>query len=173
MKGRKITTTQNRKPKVRREREPVSWKYILLCSFCGLMLVVGFFGAARQHFASINYGIKNSKLKKEVEELKSEQVRIKLAREVALSPAEIKKSAKELGFTEKKASNIQAFRAETVSDEKANANKSNKSSEKTVEKKKEKVNEKKKEKSSEPKTPKINLNKTEKDKETKKVKGKK
>ncbi len=162
MKGRKITTTQNRKPKVRREREPVSWKYILLCAFCGLMLVVGFFGAARQHFASINYGIKNSKLKKEVEELKSEQVRLKLAREVAMTPAEIKKSAKELGFTEKTASNIQAFHVETVSDKKANANKS---SEKAVEKKQEKASEKI--------IPKISLNKTEKKKETKADEGKK
>ena len=156
MKGRKITPTQNRKPKIRREREPVSWKYILLCAFCGLMLVVGFFGAARQHFASINYGIKNSKLKKEVEELKSEQTRLKLAREVALSPAEIKKSARELGFTEKKASNIQAFRVETAADEKPNANKS---SEKAVEKKKEKPGELK--------APKISVSKTEKTKEPK------
>ncbi len=131
MRSRKITTTQNRKPTIRREREPLSWKYILLTSFCGLILVVGFFGAARQHFASINYGIENSKLKKQIEELKSDQGRIKLAREIALSPAEIKKSAKKLGFVEMTASNIQSFHAETVSGEKANVNKAsiNKASE--------------------------------------------
>ncbi len=123
MKRRKITTNQDRKSKIRREREPVSWKYILLISFCGLMLVVGFFGAARQHFASINYSIKNSKLKKEVEELKSDKRRLQLAKEVALSPAEIKKSAKKMGFTEMTASNIKSFRVENVSDEKSNVNK--------------------------------------------------
>jgi nitrogen regulatory protein PII len=123
MRSRKITKTPNRKPQIRREREPISWKYILLTSFCGLLLVVGFFGAARQHFASINYGIENSKLKKQIEELKSEQVRLKLAREVALSPAEIKKSAKKMGFTEMTASNIQAFHVEKISDTNSNANK--------------------------------------------------
>lgn len=124
MRSRKITKSPNKKPQIRREREPISWKYILLTAFCGLILVVGFFGAARQHFASINYGIENSKLKKQIEELKAEQGRIKLAREIALSPAEIKKSAKKLGFVEMTASNIQSFQAETVSGEKANVNKS-------------------------------------------------
>lgn len=122
MNRRKITPSQNRKTKIQREREPISWKYILLTSFCGLMLVVGFFGAARQHFASINYGINNSKLKKEVEELKSEQRRLLIAKEVALSPPEIKKSAKKMGFTEMTASNIQSFHSENISDEKSNVN---------------------------------------------------
>lgn len=124
MNRRKITPSKSKKTKVRREREPISWKYVLLTAFCGLMLVVGFFGAARQHFASINYGIKNSKLKKEVEELKSEQRRLQLSKEVALSPQEIKKSAKKLGFTEMTASNIESFRSENNSEEKPNANKS-------------------------------------------------
>lgn len=124
---RKIAPKSQRKgaARIHREREPVSWKYVLLTSFCGLILVIGFFGAARQHFASIDYGIRNSKLRKQVEELKSERRRLLLSREVALSPAEIKKSARKIGFTEMTASNIQTFRAEpNESSEKPNANKS-------------------------------------------------
>ncbi len=157
MKGRKITTTQNRKPKIRREREPISWKYIVLCAFCGLMLVVGFFGAARQHFASIHYSIENSKMKKQVENLESEKVRLKLAKEIALTPSEIKKSAKQLGFTEKKAGNIQAFQAEPITSVTANTDKSSeKTAVKTVDKKVE-----------ETKKTKNKLSNSEKDRETK------
>lgn len=110
MKSRKIQTT--RKPLIKREREQVSLKYIAIASVCGIILAAGFFGAARQHFASINYGINNSKLKKQVDELKSEQRRLQLSKEIALSPAEIKKSAKRIGFTEMTANNIQTFSAE-------------------------------------------------------------
>lgn len=109
---------------VRREREPVSWRYVILSAVCGLILAVGFFGAARQHFASINYGIQNAKLRKQADELRSEQRRLLLAREVSLSPGEIKKNARKIGFTEMTASNIQTFRNDTESSEKPNANKS-------------------------------------------------
>jgi hypothetical protein len=64
------------------------------------MLVIGFFFAARQHFASIEYGIKNSALRKQLTELESEKRRLLLAKEVSLSPAEIKKAARRIGFTE-------------------------------------------------------------------------
>lgn len=115
MRTRKIKATQNKKTPVRRERERISRKYVVLTAFCGLLLAAGFFGAARQHFSSIDYGIKNAKLKKQIEELKSEQRRLRLNREVALSPSEIKKSAKKIGFREMTASNIQSFKAETIS----------------------------------------------------------
>lgn len=103
--------TKNTTPKRNtREREPIPWRYCLLTLVCGLFLVVGFFGAARQHFSSIGFGIQNSKLRKQVEELEAEQRRMLLMKEVVLSPGEIKKSAKKLGFTEMSASNIEVFR---------------------------------------------------------------
>ncbi|NNE98424.1 MAG: hypothetical protein HKN25_05310, partial [Pyrinomonadaceae bacterium] len=45
-----------RKSRVRRERDPIPWNYCLLTIACGLILVLGFFAAARQHFSSIDYG---------------------------------------------------------------------------------------------------------------------
>lgn len=115
MRSRKIASAQKYKSTIKREREPLSKKYFAFTVICGLLLVLGFFGAARQHFASISFGINNAKLKKEVESLKSEQRRLQLNREVALSPSEIKKSARKIGFKEMTASNIQAFRAENIS----------------------------------------------------------
>lgn len=75
-------------------------KYLLLSSLCGVVLVGSFFFAARQHFSSIDFSIKNAKLRKQVEELESDKRRWQLAREISLSPSEIKKAAKRIGFFE-------------------------------------------------------------------------
>lgn len=104
MRKRKTTTkSQKRKRKSSRavrERVSVPLKYGILTVICGTFLVAGFFGAARQHFASIDYGIKNSKLKKQIKELESEKQRLILAREVAYSPAKIKKAARKIGMVD-------------------------------------------------------------------------
>ena len=81
-----------KKSHIRRESAAVSWKYITLTSFCGVFLAAGLFCAARQHFASIDFGIKNAKLRKQADDIRSEQRRLQLAKEVALSPGEIKKN---------------------------------------------------------------------------------
>ena len=77
------------------------------------VLVGGFFFAARQHFSSINYGIKNSILKKQKDELEAAQRQLLIAKEIALSPAEIKKAAKKLGLTDMTAANIEPLYATT------------------------------------------------------------
>ena len=66
---------------------------------CAAMLVCGFFFAARQHFSSMDFGMKNSRLRKQVDELEGEKRRLLLAREISLSPSEIKKAAKKTGLT--------------------------------------------------------------------------
>jgi cell division protein FtsL len=92
--------------KVRRERDPVPWRYSLMILFCIVFLASGFIYAAKQHFDAMNYSIKNEKLLKQIEELENEQRRLKLQKEEALSPAEIKKAARRLGFREFSAENI-------------------------------------------------------------------
>ena len=87
------------------KRSAIPSKYLLLTSLCGVVLVASFFFAARQHFSSIDFSIKNSKLRKEVEDLQSDKRRLQLAREISLSPSEIKKAAKKIGFTELAESN--------------------------------------------------------------------
>lgn len=69
-----------------------------LVFICILMLVSGFFFAARQHFSSMDFGMKNSRLRRQVDELEAEKRRLLLAREISLSPAEIKKAAKKTGL---------------------------------------------------------------------------
>jgi hypothetical protein len=96
--SRRKSNPQPKHKQIRRERDPLPWKYCFLTVVCGLVLLAGFFGAARQHFASIEYSIKNSKLKKQIEELESEKRSLINARETALAPSEILKAAKKYGF---------------------------------------------------------------------------
>ncbi len=98
--SRKNQSKNKNTSQVKREGDPIPWRYCLLTLVCGLLLVVGFFFAARQHFSSIDYGIKNSQLKRQKDELETAQRQLVLAKESALSPSAIKKVAKQIGFTD-------------------------------------------------------------------------
>ncbi|MBS1792945.1 MAG: hypothetical protein JSS81_03780 [Acidobacteria bacterium] len=98
--------------KIRREKDPIPWRYCILTLVCGVFLVGGFFLAARAHFSSIDFGIKNSGLKKQIDDLESEKRRLLLLKEIALSPAELKKAAKKLGLTEITASSFETVRSD-------------------------------------------------------------
>jgi hypothetical protein len=141
MKKRNLPKNTNRE-KVRREKDPIPWRYCLLTLFCGVFLVGGFFLAARSHFSSMDFGIKNSSLKKQIEDLESEKRRLLLLKEIALSPTEIKKAAKKLGLTEMTANNFEVVGQTTEKLEKPTVVKSSS----------EKVKPVAAEKSSEPKT---------------------
>ncbi|MFN2501501.1 MAG: hypothetical protein ABR530_05765 [Pyrinomonadaceae bacterium] len=77
-----------------------NWPTYVGMAACALILVGGFFLAGRQHFSSMVYGMKNSRLQKQLEDLEAHKRRLLLAREVSLSPAEIKKAAKKVGLTD-------------------------------------------------------------------------
>jgi len=47
----------------------------------------------------MDFGMKNSRLRKQVDELEAQKRRLLLAREVSLSPSEIRKAAKKAGLT--------------------------------------------------------------------------
>lgn len=70
------------------------YRTYVLMFVCAFVMVAGFFFAARQHFSSMDLGMKNSKLRKQIDELQAEKRRLLLAKETSLSPAELKKAAK-------------------------------------------------------------------------------
>ena len=76
----------------------LSWSFMLLVVLCACVVAVGFFFAARQHFTSMDYSIKNSKLREQLQNLETEKRRLLLAREVASSPLAIRKAANALGM---------------------------------------------------------------------------
>ncbi len=78
----------------------LSWSFMLLVVICAGVVAVGFFFAARQHFTSMDFGIKNSNLREQLQNLETEKRRLILAREVALSPMAIRKAADAIGMRE-------------------------------------------------------------------------
>jgi hypothetical protein len=103
MKKRNVPKNEKNEP-VRREHDRILWRYCFLTLLCGGILVVGFFFAARQHFSAISLGMKNSELRKQRDDLQTEQRRLKVSREVAFSPAELEKVARGIGL--EKVSNV-------------------------------------------------------------------
>ena len=106
MKKRNVPQNKKTARVPRREGDPIPWRYCFLTLICGVILVGGFFLAARQHFSAIDYGIRNAKLRQQKENLESEQQRFKFAKEVMLAPEAVKKAARKIGFREMTASNI-------------------------------------------------------------------
>jgi hypothetical protein len=78
----------------------LSWSFMLLVVVCACVIAVGFFFAARQHFTSMDFSIKNSKLREQIQNLETEKRRLLLAREVASSPLSIRKAASAMGMRE-------------------------------------------------------------------------
>jgi len=76
------------------------WHFFAIATVCCAVLVAGFFFAARQHFSSMEFGLQNSKLRRQIDELESEKRRLLVAREISMSPAELRKAAKRFGSDE-------------------------------------------------------------------------
>jgi hypothetical protein len=95
---KKRNTPREKKTPVKRERDPIPWRYCLLALFVGLLLAAGFFWAARQHFLAMNYGMKNAKLHEQKKSLEDEQGRLIDELENAHNPFEIKRLARKLGL---------------------------------------------------------------------------
>ncbi|MCO6510821.1 MAG: hypothetical protein J5I65_08505 [Aridibacter famidurans] len=104
---RKKKFTKPSVPRVRRQKEPLPWKFCLATILCAAVVAAGFFFAAQQHFYSMDYGIENSRLRSQIEDLKSRNRRLKLRKEGALSPYEIKQAAMKLGFRGTTVHNLQ------------------------------------------------------------------
>lgn len=75
-----------------------SWTHFAITGIAAIALAAGLFFAASQHFSSMELGIKNAKLRSQLADLENEKRRLELSREIALTPSELKKNAKTLGF---------------------------------------------------------------------------
>src|SRR5687768_12032471 len=93
------------------------WSFVLLAVICACVVAAGFFFAARQHFTSMDYGLKNSKLREQLQNLETEKRRLMLARELAISPVAIRKAARSVGMRE--SSEVAAVAASSKTAQKA------------------------------------------------------
>lgn len=83
------------------ERTNSTVLYVLLTIACAAFLATGFFFAARQHFAAMDLGMKNSTLRRQIEEMEGQKRQLVLAREIVRSPAEMKRIASNKGFRQR------------------------------------------------------------------------
>jgi len=97
-----MKTTQMPTPAISRlaPTRKSNWQYYVAAIICCVVLVAGFFFAARQHFSSMEYGLQNSRLRRQLDELQAEKRRLMLNREVSLSPIELKKAIRRVGFVD-------------------------------------------------------------------------
>lgn len=102
------------RPRTYQDVTPIAWGYFALTVICACLMAAGFFFAARQHFNTVEFGMKNSALRKRVDELQAEKRRLTLAREVSLSPASIRKAARGLGLKERSIETAVAIVAATT-----------------------------------------------------------
>lgn len=101
--------------------EPVTagrWRMYFVIAVCIALLVAGFFFAGQQHFSSIDFGMKNSRLRKQIDDLEAEKRRLLLVREMSLAPAEIRKAAGRTGLAPGVNGSPQVERASAVVKEK-------------------------------------------------------
>jgi Na+-transporting NADH:ubiquinone oxidoreductase subunit NqrC len=84
--------------RVRRERAPIPWRYFLLSITCAVILATGFFYAAKQHFASVDYSMRNSDMRKAKEKLEAQHIKLNVERERAAAPATVEKAGLKMGL---------------------------------------------------------------------------
>lgn len=96
----RVNQRKVRSTRITNRREPLSIGYLVLTVACASLMAAGFFFVAVQHFVAMDLGFKNSTLRKQVDELEAEKRRLLLAKEVALSPVEVTRTAMKLGFRE-------------------------------------------------------------------------
>src|SRR4029078_6038916 len=97
---KKTRTATSRRTANKNRKAPTRWTTWVLIVICGLMFARGFFFAGRQHFSSMDYVMKNSRLRRQIDDLEAEKRRLLLAREVSLSPADIKKAVRKVGLVD-------------------------------------------------------------------------
>lgn len=119
---KKRTRTVTSKTRRTDRQGGLGWKFYSLASVCLVALAAGFFLAARNHFSSVTTAFGNSELRKQLNDLEAEKRRLMLAKEVALSPLEIKKSARKLGFEPMTAANVGSYKSANAELAKRSAN---------------------------------------------------
>lgn len=84
--------------KVRRERASIPWPFFAASISCGLILTAGFFYAAKQHFATVHYSMRNSEMRVAKEKLEADHRKLTAERATASSDSTIEKAGLKMGL---------------------------------------------------------------------------
>lgn len=85
--------------KVRRERASVPWQYFVVGISCAVILAGGFFLVTKNHVSSVDYSMRNSDMRKSLEKLEDQNIKLKAERTTASSPAMIEKAGLKMGLS--------------------------------------------------------------------------
>lgn len=94
---------------IKRDRDPIPWRYCILTLACGLLLATGFFWAATQHFSAMDLSMKNAKLREQKQNLEDEGRRLYLSKQNLISFDQVKKAAQKFGMQKLSVQNIQTI----------------------------------------------------------------
>ena len=92
--------------KIRRSRDATALSRLALLLFCGLVLAGGFVFAAKQHFATVQYGYQNESLRNERKRLQEENQRLLVEKERSIAPDKLAAAARRLGLQTPRAAQI-------------------------------------------------------------------
>src|ERR1043165_2830946 len=84
--------------KIRRSRDTSALSRLALLLFCGLFLAGGFVFAAKQHFASVQFGYEHESSRAERKRLMEENQRLALEKERVIAPDKLEPAARRLGL---------------------------------------------------------------------------
>lgn len=84
--------------KIKREHAPIPWRYCALSLACAVIMVAGFFFAAKQHFSSVDYSMRNSDMRKAREKLEAQRLKLRVERVEVASPETIEKAGMKIGL---------------------------------------------------------------------------
>ncbi len=94
---KRLPSTQ-RNATIHRDRDGRALSRLALLLFCGLVLASGFLFAAKQHFASVQFGYKSESLRQERAKLLEEQQQLLLKKQQAYAPARLQSEGIGLGL---------------------------------------------------------------------------
>lgn len=84
--------------RVPRERDSRLWWNCVAGLTVGILSIGGFAYAAQQHFGAHECSRRNVEMQRQIERLRAERQQLLAKREVALSPAQLKKQAQKIGM---------------------------------------------------------------------------
>lgn len=83
---------------VARETDSRLWWNCIFGLIVGILSIGGFAYAAQQHFSAHECSRRNVEMQRQIERLRAERQQLLAQREIALSPAQLKKQAQKIGM---------------------------------------------------------------------------
>src|SRR3954464_2748002 len=110
---RRVPSRHRNRPVVVKEKDRDALKRFSSLLTAAAILAVGFLYAGHQHFAALHLGYETEKLRNALTDVKEEQRRLTVRKEVATSPSRLEQAARQLGMQPIQAAQFDPLRRPT------------------------------------------------------------